>query len=779
MEHRLIEGGFQYLPFARSRIQALRAAGRDYATERFILEDATVAVRIVGDMEYIHIVGGGCTLRMDSGVVDVGVVNRNNPDHLKPGYLHESSVVAAYNAAFLPTTPVSDWKLNPSPLSDGQLSGEVKKSGKFKGRVPYDHLTARSFTPRSVTNPNPPPANITDPGDQNLAAKKQAIAYCPASMFTGRTRLYVQSMYGQYLYEDDKFDSVGNNTAKAYPAPEFNQGGTPSISVQAYQKADDDTVYPRVEIIVSTGIYLDPSTGKHWLMTVYYGYMTVYPLISSPCGEALRKYLITTEQTPPLKDPLDEVDRNHLEAYILSCSLPWVKNKVDVALNSDVVPYSFGYGWHWNWSGTKADIVNHTYEPNGPSFIKMRATHSRLSMTLTKPDADTDVWSGSISTVEGPTDWTLHYPVWCLAVPRWMDMRAMPDDGPPIYYLYKPTPDPEVTALFACNAPIYVFYAKDVLQVCRVIVTYTPEKKGPRYSWTAGMAYGPVAGSDSETFPGALRSTLGMLGGFIDTKGNVGAYLSLKITCGDQLVENLDYGRHQTLSGYESIDNKVSWGMTVPWSGGGGPSWAAYQYRTGYPPHEITIVSSVQPEVHGHDVSAEWESYSYIEDWTSSAAIVIPFYDAEAVYIRGDTENIKSRTNRVTRYIASTSWKISERPFNILGDTQSGGQIYTFFDASPSFDTDWRHSPSEESLPDDIVTTTTETEWLSCRAGRFTCHFGFEFSLFFGPGDIVGATFDTRISCDFDNPVIFGKCPVVGATGQAATVMRAGLVGWT
>lgn len=778
MEHRLIEGGFQYLPFARSRIKALRAAGRDYATERFILDDATVAVRIVGDMEYIHITGGGCTLRMDSGVVDIGVVNENNPDRYKPGYLHESNAVAAYNAAFVPTTPVSSWRLNPSELSAGQLSGEVKKLSKFKGRVPYDHLTARSFTPKSAINPDPPPVTIPSDGDEDLADKKTAIAYCPASMFTGRTRLYVQAMYGQYLYKDDSFDSAGNNTAKAYVAPEKSENELPSLSVQAYQKADDDTVYPRVEIIVNTGIYLDPTTGKHWLMTVYYGYVTVYPLISSPCGESLRKYLITTDST--LKDPLDETDRNHLEAYILSCSLPWVKNKVEIALNSSVVPYSFGYGWHWNWSGTTADIVNHITVPMpySVSSVLMKATHSRLTMTLSKPDADTDVWSGSISTVEGPEDWTLNRPVWCLAVPRWQDMRAMPDDGPPVYYLYKPTPDPELTSLFVCNAPFYVFYAKDVLQVCRVIITQTPAVD-TRYSWTYGMAAGDVAGDNSPTFPGAQRSTVGMLGGFIDTKGGTGAYWTLKVTCGDQSVENLDYGRHQQTSTYESIDNKFSWGQPTPWSGGGGTVWADYYYREGYPPWAITTVRSFEPELHGHDVSADWDSYAYVADWDSRAAIAIPFYDAEAIYIKGYAEQIKGRSTRILRYIASANWKISERPFFLYGDPNSGGQIYTFYAYSPTYGWDYRHSPYEVYLPDDVVTTVVvDSEWLSCRAGRYTCDFGFDFDLFFGLGDTVGTTFDTRVSCDFGSPVIFGRLPVVGATGQAATVMRPGLVGW-
>lgn len=58
MEHKLILGGEAYLPFARSRIKAMRATGLSYASQRFVLPDATVSVRIEPGQDYIHIDGG-------------------------------------------------------------------------------------------------------------------------------------------------------------------------------------------------------------------------------------------------------------------------------------------------------------------------------------------------------------------------------------------------------------------------------------------------------------------------------------------------------------------------------------------------------------------------------------------------------------------------------------------------------------------------------------------------------------------------------------------------
>ncbi len=58
MEHKLILGGEQYLPFARSRIKALRATGLKYASQQFEIDGCTIAVRIAGDQDYIRLEGG-------------------------------------------------------------------------------------------------------------------------------------------------------------------------------------------------------------------------------------------------------------------------------------------------------------------------------------------------------------------------------------------------------------------------------------------------------------------------------------------------------------------------------------------------------------------------------------------------------------------------------------------------------------------------------------------------------------------------------------------------
>ena len=81
MEHKLIQGGEQYLPFARSRIKAMRATGAKYASQRFVLPDAEVNVQIVGQQAYIRITGGVYDIL--SGVTKDGNIITGDPDTLR------------------------------------------------------------------------------------------------------------------------------------------------------------------------------------------------------------------------------------------------------------------------------------------------------------------------------------------------------------------------------------------------------------------------------------------------------------------------------------------------------------------------------------------------------------------------------------------------------------------------------------------------------------------------------------------------------------------------
>jgi hypothetical protein len=74
VEHKLITGtGAEiWLPFARSRIKALRATGLAYASQQFEIEGCSVKVRIEPEQEYISLSGGSPMIL--SGLIRVGEI---------------------------------------------------------------------------------------------------------------------------------------------------------------------------------------------------------------------------------------------------------------------------------------------------------------------------------------------------------------------------------------------------------------------------------------------------------------------------------------------------------------------------------------------------------------------------------------------------------------------------------------------------------------------------------------------------------------------------------
>ena len=72
MLHKLVQaGGERYLPFALSRLRALKMLGVPYLEQRFTVEGIDIKVSIVGDQEYIRIGGGGASYEFfvsDAGI---------------------------------------------------------------------------------------------------------------------------------------------------------------------------------------------------------------------------------------------------------------------------------------------------------------------------------------------------------------------------------------------------------------------------------------------------------------------------------------------------------------------------------------------------------------------------------------------------------------------------------------------------------------------------------------------------------------------------------------
>lgn len=83
MEHKLVLGGEQYLPFARSRVKALRATGLTYASQQYEIDGVTIKVRIAGKDSFIRLEGS--QMKILSGAIKEGnVVSVPDPTPAQP-----------------------------------------------------------------------------------------------------------------------------------------------------------------------------------------------------------------------------------------------------------------------------------------------------------------------------------------------------------------------------------------------------------------------------------------------------------------------------------------------------------------------------------------------------------------------------------------------------------------------------------------------------------------------------------------------------------------------
>lgn len=637
MEHRLILSGPEHLPFARSRLAALRARGVLNAAERYLIDGFTITVRVVnGVHEYIHISGGGCTLSMDSGVVDALHYVPPAAGSYDPGILYEAGRVPVYNEPFV-ITPPAIVRRNPANTNNGQASGTlIVQSGRFRGQPPEDAQDAESFSPGYIDNPDTDPLAppyIPDPEDEALVAKKAAASSCPPSIFTGKTRLYVQAMFGRPMYAEHERNAEGDVTqpGEVHPYPALVAGGRPRLSLTAYKRPSDEETYAAVTIDTHTGVWLDRTTGRHWMIVVHGGTLTVYPLVSNPCGEALRGLLVEGASS------IDAETLEHIEAYILSACLPYVKYAASYTIAGTVPDSmnSMGYGWHWNWSGNRADIVTSATSTSNtvPSVACMQSKHYSLTLAVTH-NANTDGHSAEDFRYQHQVVFTftaahLETAKWAVDRSKWVWVEPI-WAAPP----YGSKMTPKASGLFSCNAPFYAYYNRDELQVCRVVVTETEAFTERRMS----DGWDP----DAAIHPGI---TFGLNSGFFEQL-NVSKFYTLNIHVGGSSYGPLYHNNIRT-GNREDIKNKS---VADPGEDSTGRELDALNtadtqvsYYDGSGSLQSTFVSAspAAPKRIGGTLGSV--QYDYVTSTTqeiyySVAVVLVPIMDAEAVFVRANSD---------------------------------------------------------------------------------------------------------------------------------------------
>lgn len=721
-----------------------------YATQRFIMPGGElVRVQITGEHEYIEISGGGGTLTMDSGVVEVFNIAAMNPARYTPGVLAESNAVEQYNAAF--TTVTANGRKNPGDTSDGQLAGRITESGNVIKGLLYGEATG-SFIPGYDTS-----AEAARTDDDALAAKKRMAVLCPASIFTGKCRMFVQAMYGQHLYQKG---GVTPNTAPQLDESQVTGvSAPPALLLQEYTKTGETGTGLNVQLHTSCGVYLD-AIGQHWLFAPTTGSVIVYPLIGSPSAEAMRKFLWDSPSVPVSKR-LNSADREHLEAYILSTCRPYVLRKQTPPWPTSIAPYGMGYGWHWNWDGNTADIVINEQVVFDVNYTDMRSTHHRVSVTkaipvdaVTNPDGSVtnsylDIEFGT-TVVEGPTTWTIERSQMTIAEPFWAEG-----------YLGKTTP--KLYRGLVCDAPFYVFYVRNDIKVCRA-ATVLNLGSNPVREASVGMAGSLTWGANDIVY-----GTLGEEGGYLEERNGSNDHYQTTFTCGGVSSPPLLVGRTEggnrtdmsakTFLGYITDGAGISFRSTVEVGYPLGTFWATATLNTN------TTKNHGQ---YAYDITAA----NFTDFSTGYAIVTVPTYDAEAIYTSYWTYHTRTIYSGSIQHMAANVSGFRYKEVVYVGASEYVRWGYN--DGGPS---SGASTLSTEPLTASETVDATLVEKLICHAGSVDFVSTHANVFHDNAAEVIETQWYTLSSSSTTNPVVIapGLIDQVGLdAAQAASV----IVGW-
>lgn len=353
MEHKLILGGEQYLPFARSRVRALKALGLPYVNQSYEVDGVSIKVRIEPGNEYIRIEGIP-TAYLESGQLEWTFPGESNPERYDAAKWHFLDI------------PTTDKYLGWAQTSPQSKSGAQKnKPALFESMasIAIGYPQGDDAAKNAETK-----AEYSD----TTLIKKMIAGVFPASLFSGKMRLFMQSQYGG----QEKIQSYGLAIGLVGTSAILKYRGKKGASVQL-------GVYSHI----SPGIFTAPD-GNYWLLSItnptgFLYQVDAYPISTSPAASGMKQRLKESSMT--------DDERRKIEAYLFAEAYIDADRPTRIGTFTGRMESSIGYGWKWNSDGSKASIVVHEFKGTNTHDNVWVARTIHLTITYSKSEETGDV----------------------------------------------------------------------------------------------------------------------------------------------------------------------------------------------------------------------------------------------------------------------------------------------------------------------------------------------------------------------------------------------------
>jgi hypothetical protein len=528
-----------------------------------------------------------------------------------------------------------------------RLYGQIKVRGAEVSRA-TSYPASGSYSERSFFYKDKPDGEAVFPSCEPLWNKKIASREIPASLYSGKMRLFVQAKYGGALFRSSGGDALFD--------------WEPKCRIKEYMWAQQPFFVTEKGVVLknesahSTGLYTDENDGSYWLLQAT-DVLTVHQIVLTSCGELVRQLMKADEKKHIERGQVfTREERAEYEAYMLADARISDEFKFTLQALPSINPVA--YGWKYSWSGSKATAIsmaqygagNNTFwRASRQDFVLVRDAQKDVSEIDGALEQERARWSITTSTQDNLGEFTFTFARASVWAPRWYDMMQEIASGTNVNEVLK-----------AGGGPIYCWYDEDdELVLCSYSVSEDgaeeTEYESPPYPvCSSNHRQGGLSGTTSKTTLTGRTTHVMDIGGqgftLVSASGTKEFYEIDAPATGEIYTTEPNTNRFYAVAhGHGEIEPcGIVQQICVPRRDAVKAAWDAYQawydsmeaVSEGYAANHFP-----QQRLKKAPVS---ESYTTYGGYSTGGhvAMVVPFHDCEAAYLFWKTFEISSTASR-------------------------------------------------------------------------------------------------------------------------------------